>query len=220
MALQLNGTTSVVSHGDLQSLDAPTAFTVCLWCAVNEGAASVNASIFSKTASAATNGFCHIANNGGIAFKVFIDSAAYFKTSFFPDTAEHHLGVVFNGAGAADADRLKCYRDGVNIPADAFGGTIPAVVSTSGAAAFLVGNTNLNVFMAGRFGLLKVWARALSDREILTEANSTRPQATGALLWSPYDDSATAPQDYSGNQHPGAATACALIQGPNVAYGG
>lgn len=220
MALQLNGTTSLVAHGDIEVLDIPTAFTVTLWCAVDEAAASANACVFSKTASAATNGFCHLTNNGGFGFRFFIDNAAYNRTVFFADTAYHHLGVVFNGAGAANADRLKCYRDGVNLEATSFTGTIPAVVATSGAAPFQVGKTDLAVFLGGRFGLLKVWTRALSDGEIITEMNSYRPQATGALLWSPYDDSATVPKDYSGNAHPGVATACALIQGPNVAYGG
>lgn len=58
------------------------------------------------------------------------------------DTLEHHLAMVYNGAGAANSDRLKVYIDGV-LQTLSFAGTIPSTVTSNGHP-FLIGSRPVN----------------------------------------------------------------------------
>lgn len=220
MALLFDGTNDVVSFGDIDSLDTPTAFTISFWVSVDEAGAAANDGYLGKGVNAATHGFSTLANNGGFGFRFFIGATAYNKTTMFADTAFQMLSVVYDGSGAANADRLKVYLNAVEQTATSFTGTIPATCVDSAAAPLNFGRASSDLgFMAMTAAHLKIWTAALTQGELLQELYSHSPRRfSNLLIWAPFDNGVAT--DYSGNGLTGAITEAVEAASPaQVLYG-
>lgn len=218
MALAFDGVNDTVSHGDIAALDAPSAYTFAWWMTNDVTLSDANDRIMQKSASAGTNGFfCRLEPNDD-DFKWFINATSWNGVDFFPDALFHHIAVVFDGSGAANADRLKVYRDGAEITAASYTGTVPASQTDAGASNLTVGSGDTS-FYVGTLGHLKIWTAALTAGEVAQEVYSYTPiKKTNLLLWAPYDD--TTATDYSGNGHTGTVTEATAATGPaQVNYG-
>lgn len=87
----------------------------------------------------------------------------------------HHLAFTYNGSGAANADRLKIYRDG-QLQTLAFTGTIPASLTDSTAGVLLGG---LGAYLNGSIDELAIWNRSLTSQEI--QSLYSEPVPCGAI---------------------------------------
>lgn len=151
---------------------------------------------------------------------VFTAANAHGRIAFTDTDAWHHWAFVYDGGGAANADRLKIYLDAAN-QSLTFNGTIPASMGNATTGVVFTGFDDVNnVYLDGTVALRRIWTAALSAAEVAQEMHSYRPARTsGLILWSPYDDGTNA-RDYSGNGNHGTATGARQAQGPPVGYGG
>ena len=130
----------------------------------------------------------------------------------------HTVGFVFDGSGAANADRLKVWQ---NLVAQTllFTGTIPATTGSPADGLRTGKLQRTGVFGDVTIANLKIWNVALTEAEIIQESDSYRPVRTSGLLqWSPYDDGTSA-RDYSGIANHGTVTGALQVAGPPVGFG-
>ena len=90
------------------------------------------------------------------------------RTSTCPITAGqvHDVTMVFNGTGATDNDRLKCYVDGIEHTLTIVG-TIPSALSTVTTRNLLLGTDNAGTPYRGVQHHCYVWNRNLLQPEIM-----------------------------------------------------
>ncbi len=106
------------------------------------------------------------------AFYVFLSNYNYGYCSFIPCEATiYHVAIVFDGSGAASADRLKLYVNGV-LQTLTFNGTIDTISSVTSPPANLVlgcehnGAATQLQFVYGQFGEFCIWNYPLTSTEI------------------------------------------------------
>jgi len=219
MSLDFDGVDDIVDHGDIAAIDGTSVLTVAFWISMDVVASLKG--IWNKGTGAdgigsrqddsiSAGGILDAFGNGGVQAKV--------GGLFTADVLQYHT-IVFDGGGAANADRYKIYKNAVNQTLT-FVGTIPATIAAT-TGAFQTGRWNLDAaFSNCKIGLLKVWTAALTAAEVFQEMNSFRPVRTANLIiWSPYDD-ATSSRDYSGAANHGTVTGALQTPGPPVSYGG
>lgn len=212
MALDFDGSNDQVNYGDLAAFDGASALTIMCWhifdaLAANAVPLGKTTTIEWQVVSATGDWFCVFNAQTGKVIDVF-DSQSL-----------RHFATVYNGAGAANADRLKMYINGVNQTVDFSGTTIPATTDVS-ANIFEVGGV-AGVFANEKVSHLKVWTAALTADEVAAEMWSYLPvRKTNLLIWSPFDDEVQA-RDYSGNGNHGTVVdAPVQATGPaGVSYG-
>jgi len=129
------------------------------------------------------------------ALYILFDGSKYASCPFDACTTERsHLAAVYNGAGAANTDRLKFYINGV-AQTLTFTGTVPATTLVTAPAANLVlgcenngAGTQLQ-FFDGQFGEVCFWDHALTPAEIsgrvIPEVSGTE---TGLLEYFHFDN--------------------------------
>jgi hypothetical protein len=88
----------------------------------------------------------------------------------------HHCVWVYDGSGAANADRLKFYQDGV-AKTLTFAGTIPATIPAMTGTAFTVGDLAALAEFSGKGVVTRAWSRAISATEVTCLYNSGRGRA-------------------------------------------
>lgn len=223
MALDFDGVDDVVDHGDIAAIDGTAALTVLLPVYVD--ALELTGGIITKDSGAeVTFGFClgtNAANNNVLIYTaVSLGTRAQSTGGEVSTGAWNYWGFIYNGAGVANADRLKLYKDGVEL-ALSFTGTIPATLNSTAATLKTGREVNVNAnFFDCKIGTVKVWTAVLTLAELIQEAQTIRLHRTsGLVLWSPYDDGTSA-RDYSGNGNHGTVTGALQAAGPPVSYGG
>ena len=126
-----------------------------------------------------------------------------------------HLACVYDGAGAANADRQKIYINGINQTLT-FGGTVPATLGDASTAVFtLMGNSTGGLgFGNGKVELFKVWVgAALTAGAVVQEMNSYHWVRSRPTILHPLVDGRDA-RDYSGNGNHGTLTGATTASGP------
>lgn len=162
-----------LSKADNATLDFSAAFTLSVW--IKQTALAVNQTIAAKWTyqtqgswgfqTDATNNdelLCYIATS-------LIDAGVNYGRTTTADLAAgtwYHLIVVYDGSGAANADRLKIYVNGVQKTLT-FTGTIPASLQNS-TADLNVGKFggSLTQYYGGDMDLFGLWSRAVTAAEI------------------------------------------------------
>ena len=164
--------------------------------------------------------------SGGI--RCFIASAINDPGNNYGDTAGsliangtwYHFAVVYNGAGAANADRLKVYLDTSISPGAAtersltFGGTIASSLANS-STAFRVGTiTGLGRFLNGRAADNRVYTAALTAEEIGQARRGALPRHDKVILWLPLFGTVSPEPDWSGANRHATVTGAVRIDHP------
>ena len=216
MGLSFDGIDDKISFGDLAALDAPSAFSVAFWAQPKAGVA-VNDSFFSKKPSNTTGFDIQAGEADATRLSFQIQPGATrgdIAGAMTADVWQHQMWV-YNGGGAANADRLKLWLNGV-AQTLSFTGTIPASITDSGTAAVMVANSAINpvLFMPVWMAHLMVWTVALSDDHAASQCRSRRPiWFSNLLIWTPLDDGTLA-QDYSGSENHGTVTGALSEESP------
>jgi len=84
----------------------------------------------------------------------------------FSDQVWRHVSMVFNGSGAANADRLKIYLDGQQQALTFFNGAIPSALQVSTANVRIGGWDGTGFYMSGKIDEVAIYSRSLSASEI------------------------------------------------------
>ena len=220
MSLTMNGTTDIISYGD--NFDIGAVGTYMVW--VNPSALAATRMIFSKFntgvsgefalfTTAGTSGMNFRALNGGTADGATADSLLVVGTWL-------HVAVVYDGGGAANADKVKIYVNGVN-QALSFSGTFQASYAGTAQAFQVAQDVGGNSGLAGDYAHFRYWDAALTLGEIQAEAFMWRPRRWQNLqVWSPFDDGLGG-GDFSGNGKTATLTnTTAAVTAPPINYGG
>jgi len=187
-AVYLDGQADYVSAGDVSFTDSATAMTWSLW--INPQNITTIDDIFSKTdsSSAANHSFNIITNDtSSDELNVYVgdgaDIADFFTTSNFDLTTGvwQHLVAVYDGTQTA-ANRLKVYKNGMQISGTVFG-AIPASMVSSTTTNLKIGDQD----GAGSTGLrsyyddVKIFTSALTEDQVRLLYNQSSNAALGAL---------------------------------------
>ena len=220
MALHFDGTDDKVGYGDLAGIDSAAALTVMAW--INpDTVVPARQVLVAKSTGAVIAVLFELADNDIKIWHTGGGETGVTSVNLLVAGTWTHVASVFDGSGAANADRQKLYIDGINRTLT-FAGTIPSALGDGGANALEVGagsGAAGTTFYDGKLAFPRIWTAALGPQEILAEMHNWRARRTqNLLIGAPYDD-LTAAEDFSGNRNHGTVTGALQVPGPPVPYG-
>ena len=119
----------------------------------------------------------------------------------------YHVAMVFDGAQAADTDRLKFYLNGVQQTLT-YTGTLPATMCDN-SAAVTIGNETTNPTITnidGQIDELRIWSTARSQTQLQDNMNSqVAGSQSGLVVYYRFD------QGIPGGNNPGVTTLQHLV---------
>lgn len=217
MALDLDGVDDRVTHGDIAGIDLAANFTIMFWLYVDTLVTS-DRIVSKRVEPDSTICFLLIAAAGNNSILEAWIAASTTKGETATGTLVagqwDHYAMVYAGGGAANADRLKIYKNGADLSLT-FTGTIPTTLGDAGTDVLTIGATSSGASAYdGKFSHVKAWTAALTAAEIRQEKNAALPvRRINLQLWAPYTDGGRA-RDYSGNGNHGTITG-ALVAATN-----
>jgi len=172
MALSFDGVDDQVDWGDVDTLDGLSKLTISAWISVNTGQAAFEY-ILGKEGGTfpALNGFMLytdaanttagvLARNGNIAGGTVAGAITL-------NTFMHWL-YVYDGTGAANADRLKLFLNGTQQTLT-FSGTIAATIGATATPLMYSGNQNSQGFATCTIAEVGIWPDvAITDSTIIS----------------------------------------------------
>lgn len=182
-ATSINLTSGVdnVETPDDSTLDLTTKMTLSFWMRVPDGFGA-NQTVFSKWLRntqnvwrifwpTATSLSCYIASS---LTDVGANRGNINMTGVTADEW-HHIAWVYDGDGAANADRLKGYLDGVE-QSLTFNGTIPATLLNGSSNVIAGSDDNNSLYFDGLIDEPAIIRRALTGAQITALYNSGLPE--------------------------------------------
>jgi concanavalin A-like lectin/glucanase superfamily protein len=223
-AIQFTGVVSTVVFGDINEFDGAQKFTVMFWANMDSVTGNY-AAFISKVNSTLTDGWGILRNIQESNLFLFVRSGsstpyAYTTNHNFRPSRWNHVTLLFDGAGAANADRLKCRINDVSENLF-YNGTIPAA-SGANSDSLTLGSLSSDTTPQSILGLMDdvvIINRILSASEISQHFLSKRrflvhrPDAYFQLNDIP-DGSAIQflrVMDYSGNSRNGVGSNCIAV---------
>lgn len=221
MALNFNGSSDKVSHGDVTGWDGASALTTMFWA--NPDTLGTDRYLFGKTDSASAYTFTlqqDPSTNTSLMVRCSGDPANNaIVTSVFAAGTWVHVAAVFDGSLVGN-NRLKIYINGT-VATPSYSGTIPATLADSAASVVMSGaRSNSSAFFDGSLAAIKVWTVALTAAEVANEMHVIRPTRTANLIQGHTYDDGTSAKDYFGAGNHGTVTGTTQVQGPPVGWGG
>lgn len=213
MAILLDGVNDKATYGDVASIDGATNYSIAVW-AYRPAAVANNQGLVGKstTSSWVNSGCLGSGGPGGSGttndkMVMWFDSSSNWTFAQMPAATIvngqwHHYAFSYDGAGAADADKVKGYWDGVSQTLSFGVLAVPATLPDSGAAPFGIGFFNNSGYNYGQFniGAVKAWNATLTAAELYNEMTSKYPCRTANLLiWIPGDDGNSMKDYFGGN---------------------
>ena len=195
-SLSFNGADANVTVGDLVELNATTSFMISFW--MNQRVIDVADTIFTKATDA--DNHLEIRTTAGGNFEVGLDDGAdaigYWDYSDdISALTWYHISIVYDGGGAANADRLKIFVDGRQISLS-FTGTIPTATNDLAGVDATIGAAS------GSFdGLIedfKIYDEAMSDANVKwLEDNTLAMYESSVSPKIPFFSSSSSAADFS-----------------------
>lgn len=186
-AVFCDGVDDVITLDDLRH-DGAATFTWAFWLFAENLAAADAAGYIGNGDNASANG-AYVSQGTG-ANTLLINIGAANNYGLFAESVNvwNHWVVVFDGNQTGNGNRLRVWKDGVEIAANSFTGTIAATVPTS-TKLFKLCNAGRNAsnFARGRMENVMVWyGTALTVGEAQQQFNSCTPVVTTNLkAWLP-----------------------------------
>lgn len=190
MSVVFDGVGDYVDLGSLDVVEAQSALTVSLWVKVTTAAdfKMLFGKQFSGTSRVTVQtGGSGIGDSNEVIVSVSNGSTCNGNTSganLLTLNTWVHLALVFDGGGAANADRMKLYAGGVAKTLN-FTGTAPATTPTDTAHAYLGGLTTTNN-LTGKIAEVGIWQAALTSTQVGNLAGGDKPDtiATGLVFYA------------------------------------
>lgn len=166
-----DGSNDLINFGDINGVDGTATFTVNFWA--NIDALKDWQSIFEKRLDANNRIYCGFSgptagDNNDVLFLVGESGSGHgYSTANVVGTGSWNMWTfVFNGGGAANADKIKVFKNGSELTLT-YGGTIPAATDDNSADVIVGKNNENTVWFDGKLDELSVWSRNLSTAEIV-----------------------------------------------------
>ena len=194
-SVDLNGSSSKINCGEITTLNSATDLTVTAWIRCD------NTGGGQPIASCEKDG-----NEGwmlkisGHTIQVVMDSGSdshglTASSTFKNDTTAagtgdgwHHLAMVFDGGGADNAAKLKCYKNGILMPLT-FTGTIPSAVDDLAGYKTYIGHATVSdQYYSGNVAQVGIWEAALTQKQVQSVKEKTyddlsTSEKTGLVSW-------------------------------------
>jgi len=174
--LDFDGSNDTVDMGDLTIWDGLTTASWVLW--IRKFTTAFDDVFLGKWDDGVSSTFL-MEFDDGVSFdaEVFIAeietsggaARAEIPTATFEDNQWYHVAVVFDGGGAANADRLKFYVDGLQLTLNFPATAIPTSLINSTAPFQIGGNTDLGRHLPGQIAEVRAYNRALRSDEIVQD---------------------------------------------------
>jgi len=163
--IEFDGDDACVRISDFPPLNNASAFTFCVF--LNQDAIDQTGYIMRKYRYASIYTYIKTDLGTGNMYLTIADGSAsqgYFDYSTVINARMwHHLAVVFDGSGAANADRLKAYVDGVPVTL-AFNLTIPATTGSLTDGYLYLGYTSTS--WDGKMRAARIYNTPLTGDEV------------------------------------------------------
>lgn len=184
-SLEFDGSNDYISVSDNADLSPTAAFSYFAW--VNQDSLNSDEAIGAKWTYSSDGGWALVVPGTGGFLRAFIaDSAGDIGNNYgttysavFSANTWNHIGVVYDGSGSTNADKLKIYLNGVEQNLD-FTGTIPATTRDTNADLRIGDFQNLSRFWTGKIDDVRFYNHALSQFNIDELYQSSGPSANVA----------------------------------------
>jgi hypothetical protein len=171
-SLDFDGTNDWVKLGDIDAFDGASAFSINWWFNSNGGD---TIHMFSKRQSGNRGIQMKIRPDKGYLLSVETGSDGYGYTGTFPPNNEWvHATMVFNGAGASNADRLKFYING-SLQSLTFVGTVSSTTPVNSEQMLISGRDNSGGKFDGKIDEISFFNKSLSADEVTALYNDGTP---------------------------------------------
>ena len=208
--LNLNGTSTYMSVPDHADLNFGVGQNKTISCWIKTTTATGTPRIFAKRNGAAGNGYEFWTGNGSNAGKFALNmqgtagsiSTAGYSTNTIADGTWHHIAMVLD---ASSNRTVYGYVDGVVVNT---GKTFTGTSDFSNTLSFIIGatsDTNKSFKWAGQIDDIRVWDKALTPAELVSDMTKviTGPTANLLAAWDFENVTGSTVADVSGNNHTG-----------------
>ena len=181
-SLLFDGANDLVDIGRVTEIDGASSFSICGWYnqttidQLRHMWGTYNSSTNAYVAQTYSNGNLYIElRNSVVTYGYFDYSTVITAGEWF------HFAVIFDGSGAANADRLKAYVNGSEVTLT-YSGTIPSTLPTT-TEDFYIGawGGTATVEWLGRISNFLMTTSALSSSDVTDIYNSGKPKDESSL---------------------------------------
>ncbi|SEA92191.1 Por secretion system C-terminal sorting domain-containing protein [Flavobacterium gillisiae] len=208
--LNLDGTSTYMAVADHPDLNFGSGQNKTISCWIKTITTTGTPRIFAKRNGAAGNGYEFWTGNGSNAGKFALNmqgtagsiSTAGYSTNTIADGTWHHIAMVLD---ASSNRTVYGYVDGVLVNT---GKTFTGTTDFSNTLSFIVGatsNTSKSFKWAGQIDDIRVWDKALTPAELVSDMTKviTGPTANLLAAWDFENVTGSNVADVSGNNHAG-----------------
>ena len=166
-SLDFDGVGDYVNCGVISALQSASQFTMSCW--LNSSNVTKRQGVlkwFSTTTNwielsiTPTSELQMVIANGGTATRGVSASSIVLNDTWY------NVAIIYNGSGATNADRLKIYLNGTDLPLT-FTGTIPATTGTQNLNTFLIGERYINAdYFVGNIDEVSIFDSAISIGDV------------------------------------------------------
>ena len=140
---------------------------------------------------------------------IYINNRNYNVSTTAANGDWHNIILVFDGSGAANADKLKLYFNGSNITGGTYSGNVPASVGAfTSSMTSNIGRTPSTAYFNGSMSNASIWNTALTSTQVTELYNSGTPSnlsshsATSNLIsWWKLNNTTTGIEDSKGSNN-------------------
>lgn len=185
--LSFDGTGDYLTLGNITELNAVEAFTVEMWA--KQTTLDQSKTLFSKYDSSTNHITIETNSNGNMYISIrdgVSEQRGYFDYSqIITADTWFHLGVVFDGAGATNANKLQVYINGTQVTLS-FEGTLPTLTGANEEPVLIGRRSTLDgsYDWAGGIDHFALYSSALTAKEIRSHAYTTSVQYGYTPSWA------------------------------------
>ncbi len=198
-SVDFDGTNDVISVSDIASLNTSQYLSMSGWFKFDNRLSAdgyVTRWESGKSCFIFRKNFCWIASSTG-------DTGANY-TSIPVDTFDqgiwNHVTVVFDGTLTGNANRLKVFKNGVQLSNNSYSGTIPSQLTSVSVTSILLGSGS-STFLDGKAKDVRIYNSALSQSDITKLANGQESTAVPVARWRLNEGTGTTANDSIGSNH-------------------
>ncbi len=213
--LDLDGTNDYVNCGDIDAMDGQSKLTMEVWVKFN--ALTPFGRILTKESASNAGGSGWGINTRGVGDELFLfarngSAGAAYTGSILTTNTWTHIAYVFDGTGATNQDKLKCYMNGVEQALTYLNNTIPATTPSDITNLLIGADANLGTFHNMVIDEVRIWNTARTEAEIQGRMNcELTGNETGLIAYYNFNQAApngnnsgnNTPTDNSGNGNTG-----------------
>lgn len=166
--LVFDGSGDYVTIPAVSALSAVSSFSMSMFLTADSLAPGAAKYLYNRLVDANNVISVYVGTTGSLRVTINNGSSSYGSialSGLLTIGRPHHVGVVYDGSGSTNADKLKIYFDGV-LQTLTFSGTLPATTPTLGTTNHRISEASTNAW-AGIIADFRIYSSALTAANIL-----------------------------------------------------